>query len=121
MQISDETRAYLDDTGTEEQQALFQQAAERISEIYRDQYPHDPEDEKDMTSEQVVGASMLALGGADLRTLGAEAARAQRAAMDALDRLAGAMVAADIQGLSVTEIATQAQVTRPTVYKRLGR
>ena len=41
--------------------------------------------------------------------------------MDALDRLACAMVAADIRGLTITEIATQAGVTRPTVYKRLGR
>lgn len=121
MQITDETRAYLNDTGTPEQQMLFQEAAERISEIYREQYPNDPEDEKGMTSEQLVGASMLALGGTDLRTLGAEAAGAQRAALDALDRLAGAMVAADIRGLTITEIATQAGVTRPTVYKRLGR
>lgn len=121
MTITDETRAYLDGQGTPEQQMLFQQAAERISEIYLEQYPNDPEDEKDMTSKQLVGASMLALGDTDLRTLGAEAARAQQAALDALDRLAGAMVAADIRGLTITEIATQAGVTRPTVYKRLGR
>ena len=121
MGITDETRAYLGDDGTPEQQNLFQSAAERIRDIYRVQHPSEGEDAADMTSEQMVGAAMLALGDTDLRTLGAEAAHAQRAAMDALDRLAGAMVAADIRGLTITEIATQAGVTRPTVYKRLGR
>lgn len=114
MGITDETRAYLNGQGTPEQQDLFQRAAERIRDIYRVQHPSEGEDAADMTSEQLVGASMLALGDTDLRTLGA-------AAMDALDRLAGAMVAADIRGLTITEIATQAGVTRPTVYKRLGR
>ena len=121
MSITDDTSAYLDGHGSEDQQQLFQQAAERIRDIYRADNPDGAEDAADMTREQMVGAAMLALGDTDLRTLGAEAARAQRAAMDALDRLAGAMVAADIRGLTITEIATQAGVTRPTVYKRLGR
>ena len=121
MRITDETRAYLNGQGSDEQQELFQKAAKRIRDIYQEQHPDAAEDEADMTSEQLVGASMVALGNADLRELGSEANRAQRAARDALDRLAGAMVAADIHGLTITEIATQAGVTRPTVYKRLGR
>ena len=121
MRITDETRAYLNGQGSEKQQELFQKASERIRDIFRADHPGEDEDEADMTSEQLVGAAMVALEDADLRELGADAARAQRAAMDALDRLAGAMVAADIHGLTITEIATQAGVTRPTVYKRLGR
>lgn len=121
MRIADETRAHLDGQGTPEQQDLFQQAATRIRDIYREQHSDAAEDEADMASEQLVGAAQYALGDADLDSLGTEAAAAQRAAMDALDRLAGAMVAADIHGLTITEIATQAGVTRPTVYKRLGR
>ena len=121
MSITDDTRAYLNGQGTPEQQRLFQRAAERIRDIYREQHPSEGEDAADMTSEQMVGAAMLALGDTDLRTLGAEAARAQRAALDARVRLAGAMVAADIHGLTITEIASLGGVTRPTVYKWLGR
>ena len=47
---------------------------------------------------------------------------AARAAYDAaLGRAAGVMLLMDEQGVSPTEIAKALGVTRPTVYKRLGR
>jgi DNA-directed RNA polymerase specialized sigma24 family protein len=121
MQITDETRTYLDGHGTEEQQGLFQRAAERIREIYREQESDAPEDEAGMTAEQLVGAAQYALGDGALEDLGEEARAAQMRYLAALDRLAGAMVAADLQGVPIVQIAERAHVTRPTVYKRLGR
>ena len=127
MEITEETLAYMNGTGTREQQELFQRAADRIDEIYREQNPIDPdsespaEDEQTMVAEQLVGAVEYALGDADLHALGMEVEGAWNRLFTALDRLAGAMVAAEASGLTVTEIARQAGVTRATVYKRLGR
>ena len=127
MEITEETLAYMNGTGTREQQELFQRAADRIDEIYREQNPIDPdsespaEDEQTMVAEQLVGAVEYALGDADLHALGMEVKGAWNRLFTALDRLAGAMVAAEASGLTVTEIARQAGVTRATVYKRLGR
>ena len=127
MEITEETLAYMNGTGTREQQELFQRAADRINEIYREQNPIDPdsespaEDEQTMVAEQLVGAVEYALGDADLHALGMEVEGAWNRLFTALDRLAGAMVAAEASGLTVTEIARQAGVTRATVYKRLGR
>ena len=127
MEITEETLAYMNGTGTREQQELFQRAADRIDEIYREQNPIDPdsespaEDEQTMVAEQLVGAVEYALGDADLHALGMEVEGAWSRLFTALDRLAGAMVAAEASGLTVTEIARQAGVTRATVYKRLGR
>ena len=127
MEITEETLAYMNGTGTREQQELFQRAADRIDEIYREQNPIDPdsespaEDEQTMVAEQLVGAVEYALGDADLHALGMEVEGAWNRLFTALDRLAGAMVTAEASGLTVTEIARQAGVTRATVYKRLGR
>ena len=127
MEITEETLAYMNGSGTREQQELFQRAADRIDEIYREQNPIDPdsespaEDEQTMVAEQLVGAVEYALGDADLHALGMEVEGAWSRLFTALDRLAGAMVAAEASGLTVTEIARQAGVTRATVYKRLGR
>lgn len=127
MEITEETLAYMNGAGTREQQELFQRAADRIDEIYREQTPIDPdsesptEGEQTMVAEQLVGAVEYALGDADLHALGMEVEGAQNRLLTALDRLAGAMVAAEASGLTVTEIARQAGVTRATVYKRLGR
>jgi DNA-directed RNA polymerase specialized sigma24 family protein len=74
-----------------------------------------------MTAEQLVGAAQYALGDGALEDLGEEARAAQMRYLDALDRLQGAMVAADIQGMPIAQIAERAHVTRSTVYKRLGR
>lgn len=121
MEITDETRAYLDGHGTPEQQELFQRAAGRISEIYREEYPDSPEDEASMTADQLVGAAQYALGDAALESLGDEMRGAQVAYLEALDRLQGAIIAADIQGVPIVQIADRAHVARATVYKRLGR
>lgn len=119
--ITDETRTYLGGHGARDQQQLFQDAAQRISDMYREQYPDGGEDEAGMTGDAVSGAAQYALGDATLDSLGGEVRRAQQAYAQALDTLQGAMVAAHIQGLSERAIADQAGVARETVRKRLGR
>ncbi len=119
--ITEDTTAYLDGQGTFAQQQLFQDASERIREIYRAQYPDDPEDEADMTADQIAGAAMVALGDAALEDLGREVRTAEQAYFAALDRLGGAMIVSDIQGVPTATIAKRAGVARGTATKRLGR
>lgn len=116
MDITPETTAYLNGEGTREQQELFQRAADRIDTLHAE----DGEDAKYLAQDELVGAAMYSLGDATLAGLGTEAARIQRQATEAWDRLAGAMIAAHVDGATPTQIKRETGVSRTTVYKRLG-
>ena len=119
--ITDETRAYLADQGTPDQQQLFQDAADRIHALYTQAYPDSPEDMPSMTADQLSGAAQYALGDATLTSLGREVSALYTQYLRALDTLQGAMVAAEQDGMPLTRIAEKSGLSRTSVYKRLGR
>lgn len=121
MTITPETEAYLAGAGTPIQQALFQRASDEIQAAYTRENPDEPEDMAGMIADELVGASMYVLGDTDLKTLAEQALQAKIAASAAMEQLGGAMIAADLQGLSISEIAEQTSLTRRSVYKRMHR
>ena len=89
-----------------------------MSEVYASRYPDAPEDLDAMAADQYVGAAMYALGDTTLKEAGEALQEARRAYMAASDHLAGAMCAAREQGMTVSQVADAAGVTRTIVYKR---
>lgn len=88
----------------------------------------DPEDREtvyddDLSAREQVaaGATMLLEGDATLDTLAAEYKVAKSRERDAMDRLRGAILVAAEQGMSESEIARRAGVTRMTVRSILGK
>ena len=116
--ITPDTIAYLAGEGTPDQQADFQAGADLINEVYASRYPDAPEDLDAMAADQYVGAAMYALGDTTLKEAGEALQEARRAYMAASDHLAGAMCAAREQGMTVSQVADAAGVTRSIVYKR---
>ena len=116
--ITPDTIAYLAGEGTPDQQQAFQAGADLIDEVYASRYPDAPEDLDAMAADQYVGAAMYALGDTTLKEAGEALQEARRAYMEASDHLAGAMCAAREQGMTVSQVADAAGVTRSVVYKR---
>ena len=116
--ITPDTIAYLAGEGTPDQQEAFQAGADLIDEVYASRYPDSPEDLEAMAADQYVGAAMYALGDTTLKEAGEAMQEARRAYMAASDHLAGAMCAAREQGMTVSQVADAAGVTRSVVYKR---
>ena len=115
--ITPDTIAYLAGEGTPDQQEAFQAGADLIDEVYASRYPDAPEDLDAMAADQYVGAAMYALGDTTLKEAGEALQKARRAYMEASDQLAGAMCAAREQGMTVSQVADAAGVTRTIVYK----
>ena len=118
--ITPDTIAYLAGEGTPDQQQAFQAGADLIDEVYASRYPDSPDDLEAMAADQYVGAAMYALGDTTLKEAGDALQEARRAYMAASDHLAGAMCAAREQGMTVSQVADAAGVTRSIVYKRTG-
>ena len=116
--ITPDTIAYLAGEGTPDQQQAFQAGADLIDEVYASRYPDSPEDLDAMAADQYVGAAMYALGDTTLKEAGEALQEARRAYMEASDQLAGAMCVAREQGMTVSQVADAAGVTRSIVYKR---
>ena len=116
--ITPDTIAYLAGEGTPDQQQAFQAGADLINEVYASRYPDAPEDLEAMAADQYVGAAMYALGDTTLKAAGEALQEARRAYMEASDHLAGAMCVAREQGMTVSQVADAAGVTRSIVYKR---
>lgn len=116
--ITPDTIAYLAGEGTPDQQEAFQAGAGLIDGVYASRYPDAPEDLDAMAADQYVGAAMYALGDTTLKAAGEALQEARRAYMEASDQLAGAMCVARRQGMSISEIASAADVRRSVVYKR---
>ena len=116
--ITPDTITYLAGEGTPDQQEAFQAGADLIGEVYASRYPDAPEDLEAMAADQYVGAAMYALGDTTLKEAGEAMQQARRAYMEASDQLAGAMCVARRQGMSISEIASAADVRRSIVYKR---
>ena len=116
--ITPDTITYLAGEGTPDQQEAFQAGADLIGEVYTSRYPDAPEDLDAMAADQYVGAAMYALGDTTLKEAGEAMQQARRAYMEASDQLAGAMCVARRQGMSISEIASAADVRRSIVYKR---
>ena len=116
--ITPDTIAYLAGEGTPDQQQAFQAGANLIGEVYASRYPNSPEDLDAMAADQYVGAAMYALGDTTLKEAGEALQQARRAYMAASDHLAGAMCVARRQGMSISEIASAANIRRSIVYKR---
>lgn len=119
--ITEDTTAYLGGYGTEDQQQLFQDAADRLKELYLAQHPDGLEDLPDMIASELSGAAQYALGDSTLTSLGAEVKRLERAYLEALDVMGGAMVAASVQGLNEMQIVRMSGLSRATVRKRIGK
>ena len=113
-----ETETYLDSHGTEDQQDLFEATVDRIKAVYEARYPDSPEDMDGMIGDQLSGAAQFALGDVTLAEAAEAMQEARRAYMAASDHLAGAMCAAREQGMTVSQVADAAGVTRSIVYKR---
>ena len=116
--ITPDTIAYLAGEGTPDQQQAFQAGADLIDEVYASRYPDSPEDLDAMAADQYVGAAMYALGDTTLKEAGEALQKARRDYMEASDQLAGAMCVAREQGMTVSQVADAAGVTRSIVYKR---
>ena len=116
--ITPDTIAYLAGAGTPDQQEAFQAGVDLIGEVYASRYPDAPEDLDAMAADQYVGAAMYALGDTTLKEAGEALQQARRAYMAASDHLAGAMCVARGQGMTVSQVADAAGVTRSVVYKR---
>ena len=116
--ITPDTIAYLAGEGTPDQQQAFQAGADLIDEVYASRYPDAPDDLEGMAADQYVGAAMYALGDTTLKEAAEAMQEARRAYMEASDHLAGAMCAAREQGMTVSQVADAAGVTRTIVYKR---
>ena len=111
-----EVRAWLgpvsDETDDETVAAIIE-AWDRISELYGD--------DEEGAQEARTQAGMWILGDTSIRKQFREWQKAQQAAALTLDRLKGAMVAADLHGEPIARIAAEVGVTRSTVYKWLGK
>lgn len=100
---------------TDEQKELIAQAGERISQLIPGE---------DMATERMDALSaavQIILGDDILTRFGAAEQLARTRLNAAMTRSQGAIIAADLMGTPIATIADQAQVGRPTVYKRLGR
>lgn len=111
---------------TGEQVDQIRTAWDALDALHAEWDPDDPDREESST-----GAAMMVLGDATLESLGQETRDTQArlderrgsrlAVLAAQARLQGAMVVADQQGMSPTEIARRSGVARSTVLRRLGR
>ena len=77
--------------------------------------------DEDDTTEISNGALLVALGDATLDELGAQAAEARRAAVDAMDRLRGAILWERASGTRDADLTRRSGVSRPTVLSWTGR
>ncbi|QPK81101.1 hypothetical protein G7Y41_08690 [Schaalia sp. ZJ405] len=122
MELSLDTTAYLNGEGTATQQELFQRAADRIVERWQSRYPNDtePGELEAGIRDELVGAAMYCLGDATIEDLAASEQQARMGLEVSVDRLTGALIAADIDGLSKAELTRKTGLVRTTIYNRLG-
>ena len=108
-----ELDAWLGDTElTAEQRTTLESAIDHLNTRY---------DDEDAVGEGMGGALRVILGDDTLEGVAAEWARARAAERDAMARLAGAIIAAAVQGVPETTIAERTVVNRMTVRKALGK
>lgn len=111
---------YLGGYDTEDQRAVFEEAAALIAAEYERRFPDSPDDRDSMTADAYSAAAMIALGDTTLAEVRRDYERAQSAYLVEKDRRRGAALAAYASGVSKSQIARDLGVTRPALDKWIG-